>query len=589
MSNDSSLQENVFAFDLDSQNGVTHLLSSLRASDITHDEKNELRDLIFQYTNGGKDPSVRIHLEQKVVSSQLVPLPLKNKQIYTEQPVYQFGALRPSPFFVTPAKKDVVVQASDVATPSQLVPPSAVQQTPAVASASVLTPVTPQPAVVPAPPVAPKPVIPVVAPAPILTSTPVDGQAPVAVKQVSPQPSVSTSPAPTDSPSEFVGPEQTARRIREIKSIVNDKVGNPVNLVDINNDVGREYMAALLDAMKKQSSGTSVISAMRRLEVAFQSVEKTLEDRNATPPKPVNDDAQVPMPAVASAPLSIQDEVNAQPKVAKAVLPPLDLSPKAANQSNSPLKVKSQIPPRAAAPLKTSVPPSQLPVVETSVVPNKVTLPDVSAKPEAPTIQSPKSVSIPTPAPITEAVAVPVPTPKPVTSIPKPVVPTPVGKPILESTPIAASSASASNSGVKPLVSLSDASDKLKHPEDVLPSSSLETSSVAGDPLFTTQVDTGLHQLLSEWSIFKKSGLFGTGPKGKEHPLFIKISGLPTPLLLAGRFDGSTQEIKQSITDYMNGWRYEQGIIYEQGETFEHYLRRVILHILDLQKRTKRP
>ena len=34
----------------------------------------------------------------------------------------------------------------------------------------------------------------------------------------------------------------------------------------------------------------------------------------------------------------------------------------------------------------------------------------------------------------------------------------------------------------------------------------------------------------------------------------------------------------------MNGWRYEQGLIYEQGETFEHYLRRVIRHILDLQK-----
>ena len=43
-------------------------------------------------------------------------------------------------------------------------------------------------------------------------------------------------------------------------------------------------------------------------------------------------------------------------------------------------------------------------------------------------------------------------------------------------------------------------------------------------------------------------------------------------------------EIKQSVTDYMNGWRYEQGLTYQQGETFEHYLRRVIRHILDLQK-----
>lgn len=37
----------------------------------------------------------------------------------------------------------------------------------------------------------------------------------------------------------------------------------------------------------------------------------------------------------------------------------------------------------------------------------------------------------------------------------------------------------------------------------------------------------------------------------------------------------------------MNGWRYEQGIIYEHGENFEHYLRRVIKHIIDLQKKKR--
>ena len=105
-----------------------------------------------------------------------------------------------------------------------------------------------------------------------------------------------------------------------------------------------------------------------------------------------------------------------------------------------------------------------------------------------------------------------------------------------------------------------------------------------GDPLKTTEVEDGLHQLLSDWTLFKKSGLFGTGPSGVQHPLYLKVKNLQIPLLLAGRFEGATQEIKQSITDYMNGWRYEQGIIYEQGETFDHYLRRVIRHILDLQK-----
>ncbi|MCA9360882.1 hypothetical protein KC730_03260, partial [Candidatus Kaiserbacteria bacterium] len=132
--------------------------------------------------------------------------------------------------------------------------------------------------------------------------------------------------------------------------------------------------------------------------------------------------------------------------------------------------------------------------------------------------------------------------------------------------------------------SLAESKVKLKTPSDLPLASSLETSSIAGDPLYTDEIDQGLQQLLEEWPIFKKSGLFGTGPKGREHPLFIKISGLQIPLLLAGRFEGATQEIKQSVTDYMNGWRYEQGIIYEHGEAFEHYLRRVIRHIIDLQK-----
>jgi hypothetical protein len=132
--------------------------------------------------------------------------------------------------------------------------------------------------------------------------------------------------------------------------------------------------------------------------------------------------------------------------------------------------------------------------------------------------------------------------------------------------------------------SLADLAEKPHTPYD-LPTSATPSTATVGDPLYTPEVEEGLNQLMSEWSIFKKSGIFGTGPKGKEHPLFKKMATLQIPLLLAGRFDGATQEIKQSVTDYMNGWRYEQGLIYEKGETFEHYLRRVIRHILDLQRR----
>jgi hypothetical protein len=130
--------------------------------------------------------------------------------------------------------------------------------------------------------------------------------------------------------------------------------------------------------------------------------------------------------------------------------------------------------------------------------------------------------------------------------------------------------------------SLAQSETKLRTPEDL----KKETSSVASDPLYTSQVDDGLNQLLTDWTLFKKSGLFGTGAKGMNHPLYLQIKDFQIPLLLAGRFEGATQEIKQSITDYMNGWRYEQGIVYNQGENFDHYLRRVILHILNLHKKS---
>jgi hypothetical protein len=104
------------------------------------------------------------------------------------------------------------------------------------------------------------------------------------------------------------------------------------------------------------------------------------------------------------------------------------------------------------------------------------------------------------------------------------------------------------------------------------------------DPLLTPAVTAGLGQLLSEWGLFKSSGIFGTGPSGKDHILYQKLAPLTMAAVIAGRFEGVTPQIKQSITDYMNGWRYEEEIIHEHQETFEHYLRRVIFHILNKTK-----
>jgi hypothetical protein len=452
-------------FMLDTQTGVADLLAAIRASDINSAQKNDLRDLVFLYINGGKDQSIRLSLEQKISAYDLKPAPKKEPAHKPLPPRPTIGTFRAAPSFSvppvsTPPKPEVKFTESPAWKPTPVVEEN----------------------------IAPEPAPVMATPAPVLQEVPVQ-----------PTPVVA-SPVSTPDQQQFL------ERIREIKSAVNEKVGNPVNLVDIDNEVGREYMGALLDAMKKLNSGSSAVSAMKRLEEAYVSVENTLQTHSVTantvaPPQPI------PVP-VAQVP-----EVQFQTPVYQA----------------------PYVPP---TPITTSVPvqavPRVLPVsqpVQTTPVESQVYTP---------------------PAPVSQIARMQAEVPRaPITS---------------------------------QFSSLADLAEKPHTPYD-LPTSATPSTATVGDPLYTPEVEEGLNQLMSEWSIFKKSGIFGTGPKGKEHPLFKKMATLQIPLLLAGRFDGATQEIKQSVTDYMNGWRYEQGLIYEKGETFEHYLRRVIRHILDLQRR----
>ena len=61
------------AFNLNSQSGVLAVLTAARNSSLSSAAKNELRDLVFLYTNGGGDSSVRLALEQKLDEYQLPP------------------------------------------------------------------------------------------------------------------------------------------------------------------------------------------------------------------------------------------------------------------------------------------------------------------------------------------------------------------------------------------------------------------------------------------------------------------------------------------------------------------------------------
>lgn len=510
------------SFDFNSQAGVAAVLAAIRQSQLTPAQKNELRDLVFLYANGGGDASVRLSLEQKLAAYQIKPLVVAKPAPVappTPEVVLPFGSSRPAPSFVAPAP--VAAAPIPVPTPTP---------TPTPVSEPVVAPVEPKPAPVPVPPPAPVvEVVPTPTPIPTPAPEPVVAPAPVAAAPVAtPTPAAVAQATFTEANATYLD------RIREIKSAVNSKVGNPVNLVDIDNAVGREYMNALLDAMKRLSGGVGQIEpAMQRLETAYQAVEVAVAAHERAGAAPV----VVPAP-VAPTPVPEPVVVPVEPKPAP-VPPPV---------------VEEEVPPM---------------LVEEVVKP---ALADVPLVREDDTRWGAGAPVVPTPAPV------PAPTP-----MPEPVSLVQVAKPV-EFTSAAASVPETPLSGV-PAASVTPVAAETRPltPQD-LPSSKL-VDGKEPDPLFTTQIDDGLEQLLSDWILFKKSGLFGTGPHGREHPLFKKMAALPIPLLLAGRFEGSTQEIKQSITDYMNGWRYEQGIIYEQGETFEHYLRRVIKQILDLQKK----
>jgi len=529
-----------------------HVLASVRASDISPAQKNELRDLIFSYSNGGHDQSVRHSLEQKLAQYAVQAI---SKPVPVAAPkIHEFGASRPAPAFTAA---------------------TTITKKPAEATAK------------------PEPAAPTPTPTPMAEPTSsVPPEKFVAAKQTVAVPESQTEleqPAEVTASAEAGtttgSAEASLQRVKEIKALVNNQIGNPVNLVNINNDVGREYMGALLDAMKKISSGSSAASAMQRLESAYLQVEETLKNqpKSTEEAKPV---AQSVAPAQPEEPI-VQTPTPITPPAAPT--PPV---PSASHVEQA--KVQ---PPTPTTPVVPSAP--QVADAPVKLVPTGQKFSPISAgqaesiasetkmdnRPLAPLAQSEKGNQVETksfvPAPVPTAQTTPseatgsawgpetdtLTTPQSTGSAPT------VGNTVSEQQVNAAAKYQSA--------SLAQSKTRLQTLED-LPSN---TASTTGDPLTTKQVDDGLDQLLTDWMLFKKSGLFGTGPKGMNHPLYLKIKDLQIPLLLAGRFEGATQEIKQSVTDYMNGWRYEQGIVYDQGENFDHYLRRVIRHILDLHKK----
>lgn len=531
------------SFSFETSQDLLHILKSIHSSAASPGQKDSLRDLILLYTNGGKDASVKIQLEQQLAAARIVPVAKAVKKHASAKPPVSFGSYRNTPQFHTSQRP---VKAAVTAT--------SVKRNVTQASQSAEMPTSPAKPTAPnvAPKTKPTPTLAAVAPPKPATPSAVTSD---------------INPTPVKDP---------LTRIREIKSLVNEKVGNPVHLVDIDNTVGREYMASLLNAMKTLNTGNNISGAMKRLEEAYVSVEKVIETKNrsAQESPAASDIKQVPTAAV-STPAPQPSVVNTpkpapapKPKVATSVPLPKPARPQVRSEVASVINSASPASPASVQPATPTAASAPSVIQERS---------DDSARRwrDAPERLAQFESRSPKKIPVEQN------TPQSASPVPEPVSPV-VSTASSTSVPVPAQPLSPQQSVPTPIRSLSETGQPLKTLSD-LPESTAQTGGVM-DTLQTPEVSAGLNQLLSDWTLFKKSGLFGTGAKGVEHPLFQKIKDLQVPVLLAGRFEGATQEIKQSITDYMNGWRYEQGIIYEQGETFEQYLRRVIRHILDLQK-----
>jgi hypothetical protein len=578
----SSKEENQ-SFDFSSPLAVMAILKVLRAHDgVSGGERNEIRNLIFSYINAGGGDAERLVIEARLNAIGITPglvaqastrQSARAKHVSSKRmpPQAGFATGRATPQFasgfttVSKPKTADLPHSATSATESKNTTDTAgtqsvVARSPRGNQASTPTsiPTTPEIQVQPPAFVETEEVKIAVPP----TVTPKSVSANNVSNAPDPQliinePSTSTNQKPTANASIPVEsnntPELTStdsvvdttaclERIRVIKADINARAGNPVQLVAINNDIGREYMTALLEAMKQLGGGSSrtVSAAMQRLELAYERALSILEATpmtKATPSQSASDNGIVAPTGTVSPVIPVSPVPVSNATLASRIEPHV---PTNASVHNPPLGVtRSSLAPKTVD--QSSISSSATPIPRQPVAPMSA-VPSVQNSASVPVV--PQSVPVPSHA---SAVA-----------------------PVPEIVPIHSSK----------LSPVADAKP-LRRVEELPTRNDVRHHSESGNPLYTLEISEGLEQLLSEWTIFRKSGILGTGPKGSNHPLFKRLAPLQIPLILAGRFEGASEEIRQSITDYMNGWRYEQGVVYEKNETFEQYLRRVIKHIID--------
>jgi len=537
--------------------GVVKALSTLRQAAISPTDKDSLRNLFLTYA-GENDEVKRLSIKDQILEQikkhpQLSSLVVKGSE--GEKTITQkdssnssakvsssLGQTRPTPNFVTTSASSEKVVEKDV--PAPIVP----QAKEAEVVAEKVVPVTaPAPAT---PPPAPQPSEPT----------------PPAPKEVEPTPVSAPTPAPTPEPTTPTAPVTDVRaRIEAIKHDINGRVGNPVNVINADEAIGREYMSALLDAMKRSSAGGGTES-LPRLEAAYKAtldliIEKGLGHPTDTPKETKPAEAETKAPEIPTTP---QPEVPA-PKITEPEPTPEVQAPTPMPEPAIEPTPEKVTPPQQSEGLYHK--PSD--EIEAGVAPEDNKLSSFASK----FFKSPEDTKQDK---------------ERVQAAPKTAI-ADLRKIEVKASPSVSPDSHPTPQSTQPdkLQPLQNSSATLPEKMAAIKSASAKREEEAKKPitdLQAPQIEAGLRQLLSEWVLFKKSGFLGTGPSGIDHPLYKKLASMPMAAVVSGRFEGVTPEIKRHLSDYMTGWRYEQGVMHEMGETFENYLRRVIRQVLERQR-----
>lgn len=514
------------AYDLRSWQGLTDVLRAAKEK-LSPTEHASFRDLVLQYAQRGGDAELKAKIDsiiagldtpQKRTETPEVVEVVVPKEVITTGPV----PVRASVSLMRRSAPRFMPKSVSAHTPSDTLPAPEIKEEP--------TPQEPEPARSPVVELSPEPI-----PEPIpLPATPVVSE------------EVFAAPRSV---------EEHKARITEIKRLVNEQIGNPVALLGAHKESGKEYMQALLAALKSTGGGgTGIEAAMRRLEDAYSALLTDTPQEQ----KPVSPAAEI-LPSVAEEP-AIIETAKAEPVVEVPVPVVLKHEPEAVPEVETSASQVSKEEEEAPLPPEPEPVPEPIPVV-------------VAEKKEVPTpVPVSRKIPINFSASATHASVIqekekttPTPTPTPTNPVPSPVLPS------SEADGFPQTKYTQKKIGAATIQSLAESGIDA------------DETAVRQSELVSPKITQALHELLHEWSIFASSGLFGTGPSGAEHPLYIKLAHLSMGEIITGRYEGADRQINNVIHDYVNAWRHEQGVAYSPSETFEHFLRRVVQRI---QKRT---